>query len=109
MQALIFHPSKAQGRGDGIVEEAAYPAILSALRPPTVGPHPRLRTFRLRRSQRFGSDEVAMEHFRHQYCISTAEQEAIVRDHLGRVLKQEDWGFGLSASSIRVKILWENE
>ena len=40
---------------------------------------------RLRRSQRLASMEGAMEHFRHQYRISTAEQEAIVWDHLGRV------------------------
>jgi hypothetical protein len=37
----------------------------------------------------------------------TAEQEAIVRDHLGRVLVEENGGFSLPASSIRVKIWWE--
>jgi hypothetical protein len=52
--------------------------------------------------------EVAMEHFRHQRHISTAEQEDIVREHLGRVLKKEEnRGFVLPASSIRVKIWWE--
>jgi hypothetical protein len=65
------------------------------------------RTIRLRRSQRFATKEEAMEHFRHQYRISTAEQEEIVRDHLGRVLIEENGGFGLPASSIRVKIWWE--
>ncbi|MGC9515827.1 hypothetical protein [Methanocrinis sp.] len=53
--------------------------------------------------------EEAMEHFRHQRRISTAEQEAIVREHLGRVLKEENGGFSLPASSIRVKIWWEKE
>jgi len=48
-----------------------------------------------------------MEHFRHQYKITTAEQEAIVQEHLGRVLKEENRGFSLPASSIRVKIWWE--
>ena len=48
-----------------------------------------------------------MEHFLHQYRMSTAEQEAIVRVHLGRVLKEEKGGFALPASSIRVKIWWE--
>jgi hypothetical protein len=58
------------------------------------------RTIRLRRSQRFGSMEEAMVHFRHQYRITTAEQEAIVRDHLGRVLKEKNWGLGFLASSV---------
>ncbi len=48
---------------------------------------------------------VAMEHFRSQYRITTTEQESIVREHLGRVLKEENGGFGLPASSIRVKTL----
>ena len=48
-----------------------------------------------------------MEHFRHQRRISTPEQEAIVWNHLGRVLKEENGGFSLPASSIRVKIWWE--
>ena len=48
-----------------------------------------------------------MEHFRHQYRITTAVQEAIVRDHLGRVLVEENGGFSLPASSIRVKVWWE--
>lgn len=65
-------------------------------------------TFRLQRSQRFGSMEVAVEHSRHQYRISTAKQEAIVRDHLGRVLKEENGSFVLPASSIWVKIRREN-
>lgn len=47
---------------------------------------------RLRRSQRFCSVDEAMEHFRHQYRISMAEQEAIVRGHLGRVLREENGG-----------------
>ena len=47
-----------------------------------------------------------MEHFRHQRRISTVEQEAIVRDHLGRVLKEENGGSVCPASSIRVKIWW---
>jgi hypothetical protein len=51
--------------------------------------YPHVRTFRLRRSQRFFSMEEAMEHFRHQYRITTAEQETIVWDHLGWVLKVE--------------------
>jgi hypothetical protein len=51
--------------------------------------------------------EEAMEHFRHQYHITTAEQEAIVRDHLGRVLVEESGGYVLPASSTRVKIWWE--
>jgi hypothetical protein len=72
-------------------------------------PSPTSRTIRLWRSQRFSSMEEAMEHFRHQYRISMAEQEAIVRDHLGRVLKEENGGFSLPASSIRVKIWWEKE
>jgi cyclopropane fatty-acyl-phospholipid synthase-like methyltransferase len=72
-----------------------------------MGIYPHVRTFRLQHSQRFGSMEEAMIHFRHQYNITTAEQEAIVRDHLGRVLKEENGGFSLPASSIRVKIWWE--
>ena len=51
--------------------------------------------------------EEAREHFRHQRRITTAEQEAIVRDHLDRVLVEENGGFSLPASSIRVKIWWE--
>lgn len=46
-----------------------------------------MRTVHLWHSQRFASMEETMEHFRHQYNITTAEQEAIVWDHLGRVLK----------------------
>ncbi len=72
-----------------------------------MGIRPHVRTFRLQHSQRFSSMEEAMIHFRHQYNITTAEQEAIVRDHLGRVLKEENGGFSLPASSIRVKIWWE--
>jgi len=74
-----------------------------------MGIYPHVRTFRLQHSQRFVSMEEAMEHFRHQYRISTAEQEAIVWEHLGRVLKEENGGFSLPASSIRVKIWWEKE
>jgi len=74
-----------------------------------MGIYPHVRTFRLRHSQRFASMVEAMEHFRHQYSISTAEQEAIVRDHLGRVLVEVNGGFSLPASSIRVKIWWEKE
>jgi hypothetical protein len=55
-------------------------------------------TSRLWRSQRFGSMEEAMEHFRHQYRISTAEQEAIVWDHLDRVLQEVNGGFSLTRS-----------
>lgn len=62
------------------------------------------RTIRLRRSQRFGSVEVAMEHFRHQRRILAAEQEAIVGEHLGRVPKEENKSYVLLVSSIRVKI-----
>lgn len=51
--------------------------------------------------------EGVMEHFRHQRRISTPEQEAIVREHLGRVLKEENGGFSLPASSIWVKIWWD--
>ena len=65
------------------------------------------RTIRQRRSQRFASKEEAMEHFRHQRRISTAEQEATVWDHLGRVLLEKNGGFSLPASSIRVKIWLE--
>ncbi len=75
----------------------------------SMGIYPHVRTFRLQHSQRFSSMEEAMEHFRHQYRISTAEQEAIVREHLGRVLKEVNGGFSLPASSIRVKIWWEKE
>jgi len=72
-----------------------------------MGIYPNVRTFRLRHSQRFGSMEEAMEHFRYQYKITTAEQEAVVREHLARVLVEESGGFSLPASSIRVKIWWE--
>jgi predicted RNA methylase len=72
-----------------------------------MGIYPHVRTFRLRHTQRFASMEEAMEHFRHQYRISTAEQEAIVREHLARLLQAENGGFVLPASSIRVKIWWE--
>ncbi len=72
-----------------------------------MGIYPHVRTFRLQHSQRFSSMEEAMMYFHHQYHIATAEQEAIVRDHLGRVLKEENGGFSLPASSIRVKIWWE--
>ena len=72
-----------------------------------MGIYPSVRTFRLLHTQRFGSMEVAMEHFRHQYRITTAEQKAIVREHLGRVLMEVNGGFVLPASSTRVKIWWE--
>jgi len=72
-----------------------------------MGIYPHMSTFRLHHTQRFGSVDEALEHFRHQYNITTAEQETIVRGHLGRVLKEENGGFGLPASSIRVKIWWE--
>jgi len=75
----------------------------------SMGIYPHVRTFRLQHTQRFATMEEAMEHFRHQYRISTAEQEAIVREHLGRVLQEEKGGFSLPASSIRVKIWWEKE
>jgi len=35
----------------------------------------------------------ARAQFRHQYPILTAEQEAIVREHLGRVLVEENGGW----------------
>lgn len=73
----------------------------------SMGIYPSVRTFRLQHSQRFASKEEAMEHFRSQYAITTPEQEAIVREHLGRVLVEENGGFSLPASSIRVKIWWE--
>jgi SAM-dependent methyltransferase len=73
----------------------------------SMGIYPHVRTFSLRHSQKFASMEEAMNHFRHQYQISTEEQEAIVREHLARVLKEENGGLVLPASSIRVKIWWE--
>ncbi|AET64586.1 class I SAM-dependent methyltransferase [Methanothrix harundinacea] len=73
----------------------------------SMGIYPSVRTFRLRHSQRFASMEEAMAHFRSQYAITTPEQEAIVREHLGRVLVEENGGLSLPASSIRVKIWWE--
>ena len=73
----------------------------------SMGIYPSVRTFRLQHSQRFASMEEAMAHFRSQYSITTPEQEAIVREHLGRVLVKENGGFSLPASSIRVKIWWE--
>ncbi len=72
-----------------------------------MGIYPSMSTFQLQHSQRFANKGEAMEHFRSQYHISTAEQEAIVQDHLGRVLVEENGGFSLPASSIRVKIWWE--
>jgi ubiquinone/menaquinone biosynthesis C-methylase UbiE len=74
-----------------------------------MGIYPNVRSFRLQHAQRFGSMEGAMEHFRHQYNISTPEQEAIVAEYLARVLKEENGGFVQPASSVRVKIWWEAE
>jgi len=73
------------------------------------GIFPHVRTFRLQHSQRFADFEEAMKHFRHQYGATTAEQEAIVREHLGRVLQPEDGVLVLPASSTRVKIWWDVE
>jgi hypothetical protein len=39
-----------------------------------MGIYPNVRSFRLQHAQRFGSMEEAMEHFRHQYRISTTRQ-----------------------------------
>ena len=39
--------------------------------------------------------------------LEETETHRIARDHLGRVLKEENGGFSLPASSIRVKIWWE--
>jgi cyclopropane fatty-acyl-phospholipid synthase-like methyltransferase len=74
----------------------------------SMGIYPSVRTFRLRHQQRFADFEEAMAHFRSQYAITTPEQEAIVREHLGRVLVEENGGFSLLASSIRAKIWWDN-
>ncbi len=74
----------------------------------SMGIYPSVRTFRLRHSQRFADFEEAMAHFQSQYAITTPEQEAIVREHLGRVLVEENGGFSLLASSIRAKIWWDN-
>jgi len=74
----------------------------------SMGIYPSVRTFRLRHQQRFADFEEAMAHFRSQYAITTPEQEAIVREHLGRVLVEENGGFSLPASSIRAKIWWDN-
>jgi hypothetical protein len=68
---------------------------------------PSVRAFRLQHRQRFAEIEEAMNHFRHQYGATTEEQEAIAPQHLGRVLQEENGGFSLPASSIRVKIWWE--
>jgi ubiquinone/menaquinone biosynthesis C-methylase UbiE len=73
----------------------------------SMGIYPHIRSFRLQHVQRFGSMDAAMEHFHHEYRISTPEQEAIVAEYLARVLKEENGGFVLPASSIRVKIWWE--
>jgi hypothetical protein len=72
-----------------------------------MGIFPHVRTFRLRHTQRFASMEEAMEHFRRQYCISTAKQDAIVREHLAQVLQAENGVFVLPVESIRVKIWWQ--
>ena len=74
-----------------------------------MGIYPHVRSFKLQHTQRFGSMDGAMEHFRHEYRISTPEQEAIVAEYLARVLKEENGGFVLPASSVRVKIWWEKE
>lgn len=74
----------------------------------SMGIYPSVRTFRLRHQQRFADFEEAMAHFQSQYAITTPEQEAIVREHLGRVLVEENGSFSLLASSIRAKIWWDN-
>jgi cyclopropane fatty-acyl-phospholipid synthase-like methyltransferase len=74
----------------------------------SMGIYPSVRTFRLRHSQRIADFEEAMAHFQSQYAITTPEQEAIVREHLGRVLVEENGSFSLLASSIRAKIWWDN-
>jgi predicted RNA methylase len=74
-----------------------------------MGIYPNVRSFKLQHAQRFGSMDEAMEHFRHEYRISTPEQEAIVAEYLARVLKEENGGSVLPASSVRVKIWWKKE
>ena len=74
-----------------------------------MGIYPNVRSFKLQHAQRFGSMDEAMEYFRHEYRISTPEQEAIVAEYLARVLKEENGGFVLPASSVRVKIWWKKE
>ena len=72
-----------------------------------MGIYPNIRTFRLQHTQQFTSIDEAVEHFRHQYQITTKEQETIIRDHLARVLKQENGNLLMPASSTRVKIWWD--
>jgi cyclopropane fatty-acyl-phospholipid synthase-like methyltransferase len=74
-----------------------------------MGIYPHVRTFRLQHAQRFATEEEAMQHFCHQYGVTTAEQEAIVREHLAQVLQAESAGLVLPGSSTRVKIWWEIE
>ena len=75
----------------------------------SMGIFPHVRTFRLQHRQRFAEIEEAMNHFRHQYGATTGEQEAIVREHLERVLQKENGILVLPGSSTRVKIWWEVE
>jgi len=72
-----------------------------------MGIYPHVRTFTLQHAQKFADMEEAMKHFHHQYQISTEEQEAIIREHLDRVLKEENGSLVMPTSSTRVKIWWE--
>ncbi len=72
-----------------------------------MGIYPNMRTFRLQHNQRFDSLEEALDNLRPQYQIATDEQESILRDHLGRVLKEENGSLVLPVASIRVKVWWK--
>jgi SAM-dependent methyltransferase len=74
-----------------------------------MGIYPYIHPFRLEHTQRFSSMQQALDNLRHQARAETDEQMKVLRDYLGRIMREENGMMVLPGSSIRVKIWWDKQ
>ncbi len=72
-----------------------------------MGIYPNVETFQIDHANRFNTFDEAMEHFKPQYHVKTAKQEAILRKFLESSLQEDGETLTFPAKSTRVKIWWE--
>ncbi|MCQ1534251.1 class I SAM-dependent methyltransferase [Methanosarcina sp. KYL-1] len=73
-----------------------------------MGIYPNVTVFPFEHTNRFGSLEEAVEHFRSHYAVESEVQEEILRAYLDELLEEEGGTFVHRGWSTRVKMWWKN-
>ncbi|WP_440956580.1 class I SAM-dependent methyltransferase [Methanosarcina sp. Mfa9] len=72
-----------------------------------MGIYPNMETLQLPHTRVFHDLDAAVEDFKQEYRVETADQEKILREYLSSVLQEEGGEMVLSGNSKRVKLWWE--